>query len=66
MILVIMTLNVILEKCKHNSILNMIRGMESNIEATVMRDGKVYLIKQSELLVGDIIILSAGDSVPAD
>ena len=66
MILVIMTLNVILEKCKHNSVLNMIRDMESNIEATVMRDGKVYLIKQSELLVGDIIILSGGDSVPAD
>ena len=44
----------------------MIRDMESNINATVMRDGKVYLIKQSDLLVGDIVILSGGDSVPAD
>ena len=40
--------------------------MEEKIEATVIRDGKEFLIKQKELLVGDIIVLSGGDSIPAD
>jgi P-type E1-E2 ATPase len=40
--------------------------MEENIEVTVIRDSKEFLIKQSELLVGDVIILSGGDSIPVD
>lgn len=32
----------------------------------VMRDGKIQPIKSEEIVVGDIIILEAGDSVPAD
>lgn len=34
--------------------------------ATVVRDGRVQEIKVSELVPGDIIMLSAGDIVPAD
>ena len=66
MILIIMLLNVMIETCKQNSILRMLRAMEYNVEATVIRDGKEFLIRQSELLVGDVIVLSGGDSVPAD
>lgn len=44
----------------------MIREMEKNIEVTVIRDGKEFLIKQSEILVGDVIVLSGGDLIPAD
>lgn len=66
MILLIMFLNILIETCKQNGILKMLRAMEYNVEATVIRDGKEFLIRQSELLVGDIIVLSGGDSVPAD
>ena len=32
----------------------------------VIRDGKIQTIKSEELGVGDVIVLEAGDSVPAD
>ena len=32
----------------------------------VLRDGKVTVIKSEDLVVGDIILLEAGDAVPAD
>lgn len=35
-------------------------------EATVIRDGKRQKIASSELVPGDVVILSAGDKVPAD
>ncbi|MCP3852061.1 MAG: cation-transporting P-type ATPase [Gammaproteobacteria bacterium] len=38
----------------------------SKINATVIRDGKKVVIDSKELVVGDIVILSSGDKVPAD
>ena len=32
----------------------------------VMRHGKLFLVKSEQLVVGDVIFLSAGDMVPAD
>ena len=32
----------------------------------VMRDGKMQVVKSEELVVGDVILLEAGDSIPAD
>ena len=32
----------------------------------VYRDGKMQSIKSEELVVGDVILLEAGDAVPAD
>lgn len=32
----------------------------------VLRDGKTCLVKSEELVVGDVVILEAGDAVPAD
>ena len=31
-----------------------------------MRDGKIVSVKSEELVVGDIVLLEAGDAVPAD
>lgn len=35
-------------------------------ESTVLRGGKLVTVKSDDLVVGDVIILEAGDSVPAD
>lgn len=34
--------------------------------AKVMRDGKLYMVKQEQLVAGDIIYIASGDIVPAD
>ena len=38
----------------------------SAAQSKVVRDGKVVTVPSSELVVGDLVILEAGDSVPAD
>ena len=48
-----------------------VRSMEAlyrmvRVEATVLRDGSVSVIRAEELVPGDIIVLEAGDVVPAD
>lgn len=35
-------------------------------EACVIRDGNQQLIPATDIIVGDVVILSAGDRVPAD
>ena len=35
-------------------------------EAAVIRDGKQQLIPANDIVVGDIVVLSTGDRVPAD
>ena len=35
-------------------------------EATVLRDGKQLIISARDLVVGDVVLLSMGDRVPAD
>jgi sodium/potassium-transporting ATPase subunit alpha len=34
--------------------------------ATVLRDGKQHIIPAHDLVVGDVVLLSMGDRVPAD
>jgi len=34
--------------------------------AIVVRDGKQQSIEAEELVIGDVVLLAAGDSVPAD
>lgn len=48
-----------------------VRSMEAlyrlvRVEATVLRDGSVSVIRAEELVPGDIVVLEAGDVVPAD
>ncbi|WP_262337558.1 cation-translocating P-type ATPase, partial [Mycoplasma nasistruthionis] len=38
----------------------------NELNAKVIRDGKSQVIKASEVTIGDIILLEAGDSIPAD
>ncbi len=38
----------------------------SSPESTVIRDGKRYKVKSSELVVGDIVVLEEGDTIGAD
>ena len=35
-------------------------------EATVLRDGKQLIVSARDLVVGDVVLLSMGDRVPAD
>jgi sodium/potassium-transporting ATPase subunit alpha len=35
-------------------------------EAAVIRDGKQQMIQASDIVVGDVVVLNAGDRVPAD
>lgn len=35
-------------------------------EATVLRDGKQHIVSARDLVVGDVVLLSMGDRVPAD
>ena len=38
----------------------------SKAQSKVIRDGKLFFIPSEDLVVGDVILLEAGDSVPAD
>lgn len=38
----------------------------SAAKSKVIRDGKMQIVKSEDLVVGDVIMLEAGDSVPAD
>lgn len=35
-------------------------------DASVIRDGKQVLLPATEIVVGDVVVLGAGDRVPAD
>ena len=32
----------------------------------VLRDGTIHIVKSEELVPGDVVLLEAGDAVPAD
>lgn len=40
--------------------------ISDNMTVKVIRDGKIMTIEQHQLVVGDIVLLSTGDKVPAD
>lgn len=40
--------------------------ISDNMTVKVIRDGKVMMIEQHQLVVGDIVLLATGDKVPAD
>ncbi len=68
LILIIVVFNAImgvLQESKAEKALDALKNMSAP-HARVIRDGKEQLIDASELVVGDIIKLEAGDFVPAD
>lgn len=55
---------VIQEQKAENALMALAKSTEPF--ATVVRDGSVQKIKAHEVVVGDIVILKSGDSIPAD
>ncbi len=55
----------VLQESKAEKAIEALQEM-SKAQSKVIRDGKQILIPSEELVVGDIIVLEAGDAVPAD
>ena len=67
-ILFVVVLNAVLGVFQESKAEKAIEALKEMTAATskVIRDGKLATIKSSDVVVGDIIVLEAGDSVPAD
>lgn len=67
-ILAVVVINAILGVVQESKAEKAIAALQEIAAATskVLRDGKQVTLKSEELVVGDIIILEAGDAVPAD
>lgn len=67
-ILIVVTINAILgvfQENKAEKSLDALRKMSSP-NSKVIRDGNLLVIPSSEIVVGDIIVVEAGDFIPAD
>jgi Ca2+-transporting ATPase len=67
-ILIIVVLNAVIGVIQENKAENALKALKDMTKpsAKVLRDGKVMQISAEEVVPGDIILLDAGDSVPAD
>ncbi len=67
-ILFVVILNTILSIVQESKAENAISALMEMTKATskVIRDGQIQVIKSEDLVVGDVIILEAGDAIPAD
>ena len=67
-IAVVVILNAVLGVVQESKAENAIAALQEMTAATskVIRDGKQITVKSSEIVPGDIVVLEAGDAVPAD
>ena len=67
-ILAVVIINAVLGVYQESKAEKAIEALQQMSAATskVIRDGKLSIVKSEELVVGDIIVLEAGDAVPAD
>ncbi len=67
-ILFVVIVNAILGVYQENKAEAAIAALQQMSAATskVLRDGKIAIIKSEEIVVGDVVLLEAGDAVPAD
>ncbi len=67
-ILAVVLFNALLGIYQESKAEKAIEALQEMAAATskVLRDGKVLTVRSEELVVGDVILLEAGDSVPAD
>jgi len=67
-ILAILVVNMIISIVQENKADNALKELKnlSNPKAKVKRDGQIIKIDSSEIVVGDIVLLDAGDYIPAD
>lgn len=67
-ILAVVIINAILGVYQESKAEKAIEALQEMAAATskVLRDGKMVSVKSEDLVVGDVVILEAGDAVPAD
>ncbi len=67
-ILAVVIINAVLGVFQENKAEKAIAALQEIAGATskVLRDGKQTVIRSEELVIGDVIVLEAGDAVPAD
>ena len=67
-ILAVVVINAVLGVVQESKAEAAIEALQEIAAATskVLRDGKVTVLKSDELVLGDIVLLEAGDAVPAD
>ena len=67
-ILVVVLINAILGVVQESKAEKAVEALQKMSAATtkVIRDGKVEVVKSEDLVVGDVILLDAGDAIPAD
>ncbi len=67
-ILVVVVINTVLGVIQESKAEAAIEALQEMSAATskVLRDGKIVSVRSEDLVVGDVIILEAGDAVPAD
>lgn len=67
-IMVVVIINAVLGVYQESKAEKAIEALQEIAAATskVIRDGKIVTVKSENVVVGDIVVLEAGDSVPAD
>ena len=67
-ILFVVVLNAVLGVYQENKAEKAIEALQQMAAATskVLRDGKIVSVRSEDLVVGDVVLLEAGDAVPAD
>ena len=67
-IMFVVIVNAILGVYQENKAEKALEALQQMASATskVLRDGKICVIKTEDIVVGDIVVLEAGDAVPAD
>ena len=67
-ILAVVAINAVLGVYQENKAEKAIEALQEMSAATskVLRDGKIVTVRSEDLTVGDVVLLEAGDAVPAD
>ena len=67
-IMLVVVINAVLGVYQESKAEKAIEALQQMAAATskVLRDGKLTIVKSEEIVVGDVILLEAGDAVPAD
>ncbi len=67
-ILAVVIINAVLGVYQESKAEKAIEALQEMAAATskVMRDGKIVTVRSEDLVVGDVVLLEAGDAVPAD
>jgi Ca2+-transporting ATPase len=67
-ILAVVLINAVLGVYQESKAEKAIEALQKMAAATskVLRDGKIAIVKSEEIVVGDVVLLEAGDAVPAD